>query len=98
MYLYMAPIFFGVPYAMYWIVDHKPQDEMETDLREKYKHLTRSNDRKKTLREGFKNVVLEKGKQDTLDEILHRGSSRKTKIEFNGPRARGTKEDDAERL
>ena len=87
----MAPVFFGVPAMMYWTVDHKPQDQLEGDLKHKYRHLVGSDRNRKIANQKFKNICLNKEKEDTLDELMHRGNAFSRKIEFAGPRSKMNK-------
>ena len=86
MYLYMAPFFFGAPVLMYYTVDHKPREDIESDLQKKYASLIE--EKKNERREGFKKV-WEGKKDDTLDRLLRRGGNFNSakKIEFDGPRS-----------
>ena len=91
LYWYFVPVCTVVPAAMYWVVDHKPQDELERDLAGKYKHILKSRTahtrKKATGKKGqFQTVIMEHTRDGTLDELLKRGARSRAKIEFTGPR------------
>lgn len=75
---------------MYYVVDHKPQDELEEDLQKKYGHLVRNARKNRTAHDGFRKVCLERQKEGALDELLKRGNNFNAgkRLEFDGPRSR----------